>query len=651
MCHALIEALIEDENAIDKGVADTFKDHKRKHDDDEDDDDEDPPGGPNQDKKTKRRRTKESESSKKPSITKKIMLVVRILSLDVMMNPSTCLFGMIVYLDDDEGFMPKASAFLYGKIKEEVYVCQPLWFEDPEFPDKMRPDRKYVDEILKKFGFSTVKTASTPMETSKPLLKDAKTEDVDVHLYRLKIGSLMYLIAFRPDIMFALCACARFQVTPKVSHLHDVKRIFRYLKGQPKLGLWYPKDSPFNLEAYTDNDSANASLDRKSTTGSSEYVAASSCCRQVLWIQHQMLDYGYNFMNTKIFINNESTICIVKNPVFYSKTKHIEIRHHFIRDSYEKRLIQVIKIHTDHNVADLLTKSFDVSRFQYLIANETVIKEWEDRMERAATTTSSLEAEQDSVQKKQRKDSSSTEPIPNKATNEEHVSTPSYDSPQSGEDRLLKKRVKQFEKRKKSRTLGLKRLRKVGSASRVESSNDVRLGAHEDASKQGRKITDLDVDAELLQQQYDELEQEKAKKKKGNKEEEEMKKQMEIVQDDEVAINAIPLATKPPMIVEYKIDKEGKMGYFKLIRADGSSKSRGKEKGQGGDKAFLVAKGYDRGLATFIKGLGAAVLIGLATLAGVAALEELCLAALISYYAVLVKTDVGSKIMFLLRGN
>ncbi|GKA75978.1 hypothetical protein Tco_0782356, partial [Tanacetum coccineum] len=86
-------------------------------------------------------------------------------------------------------------------------------------------------------------------------------------------------------------------------------------------------------------------------------------------IQNQMLDYGYNFMNTKIFIDNESTICIVKNPVFHSKTKHIEIRHHFIRDSNEKKLIQMIKIHTDHNVADLLTKAFDVGRFQYLIAS------------------------------------------------------------------------------------------------------------------------------------------------------------------------------------------------------------------------------------------------------------------------------------------
>ncbi|GJX96004.1 hypothetical protein Tco_0351802, partial [Tanacetum coccineum] len=113
-----------------------------------------------------------------------------------------------------------------------------------------------------------------------------------------------------------------------------------YLKGKPKLGLWYPRVSSFDLEAYSDSDYAGANLDRKSTTGEAEYVAATNCCGQVLWIQNQMLDYGFNFMNTKIYIDNESTICIVKNLVFHSKTKHIEIRHHFIRDAYEKKLIQ-----------------------------------------------------------------------------------------------------------------------------------------------------------------------------------------------------------------------------------------------------------------------------------------------------------------------
>ncbi|GJW91074.1 putative ribonuclease H-like domain-containing protein [Tanacetum coccineum] len=347
--------------------------------------------------------------------------------------------------------MDVKSAFLYGKIKEDVYVCQPSGFEDPDFPDRVykvekalyglhqaprvwyetlstylldngfqrgkidktlfiRRDKglqvkqkedgifisqnKYVNKILNKFGFSNVKTANTPMETQKALLKDVDGEDVDEHLYRSMIGSLMYLTSSRSDIMFAICACTRFQVNPKVSHLYAVKSIFRYLKGQPKLGLWYPKDSPFDLVAYTDSDYAGASLDRKSTTGGcqflgckliswqckkqtvvakstteAEYIAASNCCRQVLWIQNQLLDYGYNFMLTKIHIDNESTICIVKNLIFHSKTKNIKIRHHFIRDSNEKKLIQMIKIYIDQNVADLLTKAFDVSRFQYLIAS------------------------------------------------------------------------------------------------------------------------------------------------------------------------------------------------------------------------------------------------------------------------------------------
>ncbi|GKC62873.1 putative ribonuclease H-like domain-containing protein [Tanacetum coccineum] len=194
---------------------------------------------------------------------------------------------------------------------------------------------KYVADILKKFDFWSIRTATTPIESNKPLVKDEDGEDVDVHVYRSMIGSLMYLTASRPDIMFAVC-------------------------------LWYPRDSPFELEAFLDSDYGGASLDRKSTT---EYVAAANCCGQVLWIQNQMMDYGFNFMNTRIHIDNESTISVIKNPVAHSRTKHIEIRFHFIRDCYEKRLIEVIKIHTDSNVADLLTKGFDVTRFNFLVVS------------------------------------------------------------------------------------------------------------------------------------------------------------------------------------------------------------------------------------------------------------------------------------------
>ncbi|GKC23319.1 putative ribonuclease H-like domain-containing protein [Tanacetum coccineum] len=270
--------------------------------------------------------------------------------------------------------MDVKSAFLYGKIEEEVYVCQPPGFEDPDFPDKVyKVEKVLYGTYLLDNGFQRGKIDKTLFIRR------------DKEFQMSSMGELTFFLGTaskQGDRIFI--RSSKFQVNPKVSHLHAVKRIFRYLKGQPKLGLWYPKDSPFDLVAYTDSDYAGASLDRKSTTGGcqflgcrliswqckkqtvvanstteAEYVAASSCCGQVLWIQNQLLDYGYNFMHTKIYIDNESTICIVKNPVFHSKTKHIEIRHHFIRDSNEKKLIQMIKIHTDKNVADLLTKAFD----------------------------------------------------------------------------------------------------------------------------------------------------------------------------------------------------------------------------------------------------------------------------------------------------
>ncbi|GJW30564.1 putative reverse transcriptase, RNA-dependent DNA polymerase [Tanacetum coccineum] len=177
--------------------------------------------------------------------------------------------------------------------------------QPPGFEDPDFPNRVYKVEKALYGLLQALELASTPMDTHKTLLKYIDGEVIDEHLYRSMIGSLMYLTFSRPDIMFA--------------------------------------DSPFDLVAYTDGDYAGTNLDRKSTTGA-EYIVASNCCRQ-------------------------STICIVKNPVFHSKTKYIEIRHHFIRDSSEKKLIQMIKIHTDKNVVDLLTKAFDVSKFQYLIAS------------------------------------------------------------------------------------------------------------------------------------------------------------------------------------------------------------------------------------------------------------------------------------------
>ncbi|KAK9058127.1 hypothetical protein SSX86_022967 [Deinandra increscens subsp. villosa] len=206
------------------------------------------------------------------------------------------------------------------------------------------------------------------------------------------IGSLMYLTASRPDIMFSVCLCARYQNSPKESHLNVVKRIFRYLKGQPKLRLWYSKNKDFNLKAFTDSDYGGCNLDKKSTSGGCqflgdrlvswqckkqtcvststaevEYIAASACCGQVLWIQNQMMDYGINFMETPMYVDNTSAINISKNPVKHSKTKHIEIRYHFIRDCVEKKLIKLHHVSTENQLADLFIKAFDEARFFYLI--------------------------------------------------------------------------------------------------------------------------------------------------------------------------------------------------------------------------------------------------------------------------------------------
>nr|GEW08155.1 uncharacterized mitochondrial protein AtMg00810-like [Tanacetum cinerariifolium] len=610
--------------------------------------------------------------------------------------------------------MDVKSAFLYGKIKEEVYVCQPPGFEDPNFPDKvykvekalyelhqaprawkelstefesLMHDKfqmssigelsfflglqvqqksdgifisqdKYVANILKKFDFSTVKTASTPMEPNKALVKDAEAEDADVHLYRLKIGSLMYLTVFRPDIVFVVCACVRFQVTPKSSHLYAVKKIFRYLKGQPKLGLWYPKDLPFDLEGYSDSDYAGESLDRKSTIG---------CCQ---------------FLGKRMMIAKDGR-CFM--DIFTVKISNLSL-----------------------NTAG--------QRPTNLVADETVYKEWEDRMERAATTTSSLEAEQDSgsdprcqvtilrgakaltrfeaaskqsndppllrdkqikgmakhkeiyvisshtkkifanmqrqgqgfsgnvtpifetmmvnAQEEVGKDSSlytdshhtptNTQPSSSKSQKkikpkrkqrhaagvhspsseipiEESIPAPSNDLLPSGEDSIqlnelmifytslqqqvldleeekiaqakeiakLKKRVKKLEKRRKSRPTGLRRLKKVSTADPVTNVGEVVTAANVEDSVAPTTATTADVDDELTQAKT--LIAIKAAKPMVISTAITKPRAKGIIipkDDDDVAIKATPLSYKSPTIVDYKIYKEGKKSYFKIIIAD-----------------------------------------------------------------------------------
>ncbi|KAJ9561765.1 hypothetical protein OSB04_006925 [Centaurea solstitialis] len=247
---------------------------------------------------------------------------------------------------------------------------------------------KYVLDMLKKFDLTSCTPMKTPMAPPLSLDKDSKGKPVDVTLYRGMIGSLLYLTASRPDIMYSTCLCARYHAEPKESHLTAVKRIFRDLKGTPNLDLWYSKDSGFDLTTYSDSDFAGCKIDRKSTTGGchllggklvswtskkqnfvstsiaeAEYVAAGICCTQVLWLRNQLQDYDIQLSKIPIYCDNTSTITIASNPVLHSKTKHIEVRYHFIRDHVMNGDIELHFVPTEYQLAGLFTKPLDVTRF------------------------------------------------------------------------------------------------------------------------------------------------------------------------------------------------------------------------------------------------------------------------------------------------
>ena len=199
------------------------------------------------------------------------------------------------------------------------------------------------------------------MSTEVKLTKVDEGESVDNTKYRGMIGSLLYLMASRPDIMFSVSICVRCLEDPKASHLEVVKRIFRYIKGTIHLGLWYPKGSVIETIVYTDSDHARDYVDRKSTSGictfmgccltswfskkqtalaisttEAEYVSAGKACQQALWMKQALVDYGIRLENVPIMCDNKGAIDLSKNPVQHSRTKYIEIRHHFLRDNVQK---------------------------------------------------------------------------------------------------------------------------------------------------------------------------------------------------------------------------------------------------------------------------------------------------------------------------
>nr|GEX27175.1 retrovirus-related Pol polyprotein from transposon TNT 1-94 [Tanacetum cinerariifolium] len=278
-------------------------------------------------------------------------------------------------------------AFLYGPLKEKVYVNQPDGFVDPYHPDKVYRlkkalyglkqapkackfemsmmgelkfflgiqihqsprgifinQAKYAQEILKKHGMTSCDSIVTPMAT-KHLDADLSGTPVDLTKYHSKFGAIMYLTASRPDIMHATCYCARYQAQPIEKHLTPVKRIFWYLKDTIYMRLWYSKATGFELITFSDSDHVGCLDSRKSTSG----------------------DYGFYFDKIPMYCDSKIAIAISCNPVQHSRNKHIDIRYHIIKEKVEKGIVELFFVKTEYQLADLFTKALPEERFKYLV--------------------------------------------------------------------------------------------------------------------------------------------------------------------------------------------------------------------------------------------------------------------------------------------
>ncbi|GJV74742.1 retrovirus-related pol polyprotein from transposon TNT 1-94 [Tanacetum coccineum] len=313
--------------------------------------------------------------------------------------------NMVVYQMDVK------TAFLNGILREEVYVSQPDGFVDqdnlnhvnrgshiihkktrqrssPGLQISQSPrgmfinQSKYALESLKKYGMESNDPVDTLMAEKSKLDEDTQGKAVDPTHYRGMIGTLMYLTASRPDLIFVVCMCARYQAKPTEKHLHAVKRIFKYLRGTVNQGFWYPKDSSIALTAYADADHAGCQDTRRSTFGSmqllgdrlvswsskrqksvaissteAEYIVMYGCCAQILWMRSQLTDYGIGFNKIPMYCDNKSAIALCCNNVQHSRSKHIDIIFHFIKEQVENGVVELYFINMEYQLADIFTKA------------------------------------------------------------------------------------------------------------------------------------------------------------------------------------------------------------------------------------------------------------------------------------------------------
>lgn len=251
---------------------------------------------------------------------------------------------------------------------------------------------RYVDQVLSRFSMEECKAANTPTVMGLKLSKEDSSKDFDPSLYKSIVGSLMYLTATRPDIMYAVSLISRFMERPKEAHWQAAKRILRYVKGTKRFGILYNVSEHSDLVGYTDSDWAGSVDDRKSTSGyvfhmgsgaiswaskkqsivalstaEAEYVAATAAACQAVWMRRMLRSLGQEQAKaTVIFCDNSSAIALSKNSVFHKRTKHIDTRFHYIRELVSNGEIVLEHCRTQEQVADILTKPLDQKSFEFL---------------------------------------------------------------------------------------------------------------------------------------------------------------------------------------------------------------------------------------------------------------------------------------------
>ncbi|KAK9681859.1 hypothetical protein RND81_10G032400 [Saponaria officinalis] len=250
--------------------------------------------------------------------------------------------------------------------------------------------KKYLLEVFDRFGMSNCNSICTPTERGAKLVKDPPGNNVNSTLYKQMVGSLMYLTATRPDIMYAVSMVSRYMERPKETHLLAAKRILRYLRGTTDFGIFYNKGAKSELIGFCDSDYAGDLDDRRSTSGyvfmlgfavvswcskkqpivtlsttEAEFVAAATCASQALWLRNILkeLQFKQKYSN-RLFCDNSSAIKLSRNPIFHGKCKHIDVRYHFLRDLSKDGIIDLVFCKSIDQVADVFTKSLTVDSFK-----------------------------------------------------------------------------------------------------------------------------------------------------------------------------------------------------------------------------------------------------------------------------------------------